>query len=212
MPQERPRPGKTRPGGRTAATRRAVLDATSEILVESGFSHLDLAAVAERAGVGRTTVYRRWGSAAGLAEDLLEDMAETSLGRTRLGDVDRDLEECALLVRKTLADPRQGRLFRSLIAASVCSEETAEALHRFYAKRVGEWTPCVHEAVERGELPGEVSPERLVRTVSAPLYYQFLTTPVELTEEDAVEAAQQALALARAGLLNRPWTDEGPGV
>ncbi|WP_229868212.1 TetR/AcrR family transcriptional regulator, partial [Streptomyces chryseus] len=68
-------PGTVRPGGRTAKVRAAVLEATQEALIEGGFHALNLDRVAARAGVGKTTVYRRWGSAAGLVADLLRDMA-----------------------------------------------------------------------------------------------------------------------------------------
>ena len=59
-----------RPGGRTATVRAAVLRATGDMLVESGLQGLELTAVADRAGVGKSTVYRRWGSVPALVTDL----------------------------------------------------------------------------------------------------------------------------------------------
>jgi len=69
-------PGTVRPGGRTARVRAAVLQAAGDVLAEHGLAHLDLADVARRAEVGKTTVYRRWGSVTGLVADLLADMVE----------------------------------------------------------------------------------------------------------------------------------------
>lgn len=143
-------PGTVRPGGRTARVRAAVLRAAGDVLAEQGFAHLDLADLARRAEVGKTTVYRRWGSVSGLVSDLLSDMAEQSLPRTETGSVLGDLRANAALVRRTLADPRQGALFRAVIAAATCDSRTAEALRRFYDVRVGEWVPCVEEGVARG--------------------------------------------------------------
>src|SRR4051812_40821381 len=124
-------PGTIRPGGRTARVRTAVLRAAGDALAEQGFDHLDLADVARRADVGKTTVYRRWGSVTGLVADLLTDMAEQSLPRARTGSLLGDLKANAELVRKTLTDPRQGPLFTAVIAAATCDARTAEALHRF---------------------------------------------------------------------------------
>ncbi|MFD0479734.1 TetR/AcrR family transcriptional regulator [Nonomuraea thailandensis] len=45
--------------------RAAVLEATQDELVERGFHGLTMDQVAARAGVGKTTVYRRWGSTPG---------------------------------------------------------------------------------------------------------------------------------------------------
>lgn len=194
-------PGTVRPGGRTARVRTAVLRAAGDVLAEQGFAHLDLADVARRADVGKTTVYRRWGSVTGLVADLLGDMAEQSLPRTETGSVLGDLRANAGLVRRTLADPRQGALFRAVIAAAACDERTAEALRRFYDARVGEWVPCVEQAVARGELPPGTDAAEVVRAVSAPLYYALLTTGMAPGVAAAERAAEAAVAAAAAGVF-----------
>ncbi|WP_335976127.1 TetR/AcrR family transcriptional regulator [Streptomyces sp. CA2R106] len=196
-------PGTVRPGGRTARVRTAVLAAAGDALAEQGFAHLDLADVARRAEVGRTTVYRRWGTVTGLVADLLVDMAETSLPRTETGSLLGDLTANAQLVRRTLADPRQGALFRAVIAAATCEPRTAEALHRFYDTRVQEWAPCVEQAVARGEAPEGTDPCEVVRAVSAPLYYRLLTTADAPDEAAAHRAAAAAATAARAGVYVR---------
>src|SRR5882757_4327303 len=93
-------PGTVRPGGRTARVREAVLRAAGDALAEQGFAHLDLADIARRADVGKTTVYRRWGTVTGLVADVLADMAEQSLPRSETGSVLGDLRANAALVRR----------------------------------------------------------------------------------------------------------------
>ncbi|MGW0752513.1 TetR/AcrR family transcriptional regulator [Streptomyces sp. NPDC002587] len=194
-----PDPGTVRPGGRTARVRAAVLRAAGDTLAEAGFHGLDLAEVARRAEVGKTTVYRRWGTVAALVADLLTDMAEQSLPHTDTGSLLEDLRANAGLVRRTLADSRQGALFKAVIAAAATDERTAEALHRFYEVRVAEWAPCVRRAVERGELPTGTDAGEVIRAVSAPLYYRFLITGAPLDEDAADRAVRAAVAAARAG-------------
>lgn len=196
-------PGTVRPGGRTARVRAAVLRAAGDAMAEGGFAHLDLADIARRAEVGKTTVYRRWGSVTGLVADLLTDMAEQSLPRTETGSLLDDLKANARLVQRTLTDPRQGALFKAVIAAATCDARTAQALHRFYETRVEEWAPCVQQAVARGELPEDTDPHEVVRAVSAPLYYRFLTTDDQLDEATADRSAEAAVAAARAGVYTR---------
>ncbi|MER7485985.1 TetR/AcrR family transcriptional regulator [Streptomyces sp. NPDC126497] len=196
-------PGTVRPGGRTARVRASVLRAAGDALAEHGFAHLDLADVARRAEVGRTTVYRRWGTVTGLVADLLLDMAEQSLPRTETGSLLGDLRANARLVQRTLADPRQGALFKAVIAAATGEARTAEALHRFYDVRVGEWAPCVQQAVDRGEVPEGTDAHEVIRAVSAPLYYRLLTTGAPLDEAAADRAAEAAAAAARAGAYVR---------
>ncbi|MFJ4713092.1 TetR/AcrR family transcriptional regulator [Streptomyces sp. NPDC088785] len=203
-PSSDPEPGTLRPGGRTARVRAAVLAAAGDVLAEQGFAGLDLADVARRAEVGKTTVYRRWSSPTGLVTDLLAEMAEESLPRTATGSLREDLSANAHLVRRTLADPRQGPLFRAVIAAAACDERTARALGRFYAVRVAEWAPAVDEAVARGELPPGTDAAEVVRAVSAPLYYRLLTTGAAPTGADADRAVAAAVAAAGAGVFVSP--------
>ncbi|MGW0774963.1 TetR/AcrR family transcriptional regulator C-terminal ligand-binding domain-containing protein [Streptomyces sp. NPDC002835] len=196
-------PGTVRPGGRTARVRAAVLQAAGDCLAERGFVHLDLGDVARRAEVGKTTVYRRWGTVTGLVADLLTDMAEQSLPRTETGSLLGDLKANARLVQRTLADPRQGALFKAMIAAATCEPRTAEALHHFYDIRVKEWAPCVQQAVDRGELPEDTDTHEVIRAVSAPLYYRLLTSGDPLDEAAADRAAEAAATAARAGAYLR---------
>ncbi|GAA4552475.1 TetR/AcrR family transcriptional regulator [Streptomyces collinus] len=193
-------PGTVRPGGRTARVREAVLRAAEDALTEQGFTGLDLADVARRADVGKTTVYRRWGSVTALVADLLEDMAEQSAPRTETGSLLGDLTANALLVQRTLTDPRQGPLFKALIAAATGDAKTAAALHRFYDIRVREWAPCVRQAVNRGEVPEGTDPHEVIRAVSAPLYYHLLISGGRLDEVTAARAAEAAVTAARAGV------------
>lgn len=195
--------GAVRPGGRTAAVRAAVLRATGDMLVESGLRGLELTDVAERAGVGKSTVYRRWGSVPALVTDLLCDMAATSLPRADTGSLRGDLSSNASLVRRTLSDRRQGRLFKAIIAAATYDPRTAEALSTFYERRVMEWSGCVVDAVARGEAPEKTDAAAVIRQVSAPLYYQFLTSTKPLTAKDAQRAVDAAIAAIAAGVFAR---------
>jgi AcrR family transcriptional regulator len=178
------------------------LRATGDLLAESGLAGIDLTEVAARAGVGKTTVYRRWGSAPTLVADLLTEMAAESLPRADTGSLAADLHANAALVRKTLSDRRQGPLFKAIIAAATCDPRTAQALEHFYDTRVAEWAPCVVDAIARGEAPEDTDPSAAIRQVSAPLYYQFLTTTTPLKKVDAERAADAALAAIAAGALS----------
>ena len=47
---------------RSEASRKAILDATYELLKAVGFHQMSIEGVASRAGVGKTTIYRWWSS------------------------------------------------------------------------------------------------------------------------------------------------------
>jgi AcrR family transcriptional regulator len=190
-----------RPGGRTARIRASVMQAVGDVLAELGLAGVELADIARRAGVGKTTVYRRWGSAAALVADLLADMAEQSTPRSHTGSLQGDLEANARLVQQALDDRRQGRVFAALIAAATGDSPTARALEHFYDVRIAEWEPCVDEAVARGELPVGTDSAAVIRAVSAPLYYQRLTRTDPIGRDRAITAARAAAAAGAAGVF-----------
>ncbi|WP_280234199.1 TetR/AcrR family transcriptional regulator [Nocardia cyriacigeorgica] len=200
MTQDSTVPGSVRPGGRTARVRTAVLDAAGDLLAEHGFAHLDLSEVAARAEVGKTTVYRRWRTPTGLIADLLTDMAEQSLPRADTGALLGDLTANARLVAKTLTDPRQGRLFRAVIAAATCDDTTAAALRRFYDIRLTEWSPCITDAIARGEAPPGTDPRAVLTAVSGPLYYRLLASGDPIDDFAARTAAESAAEAAARGV------------
>ncbi|UBU15182.1 TetR/AcrR family transcriptional regulator [Nonomuraea gerenzanensis] len=191
--------GTVRPGGRTARVRAAVLEATQDELVERGFHGLTMDQVAARAGVGKTTVYRRWGSTPGLVADLMNELANQSADHADTGSVEEDLRANALAVLDALNDGRLGVTFQAVIAAATSDEQAAQALRGFYLRRIEEWAKVVDLAVRRGELPEGTDGGEVIRAVSAPLYYRLVVTREPVTRVVAEQSVARTLAAARAG-------------
>jgi AcrR family transcriptional regulator len=68
-----PLAGERRERADAAANRVRILDATRLVLAERGAEGITLDAVAERAGVGKGTVFRRFGDRSGLFQALLDE-------------------------------------------------------------------------------------------------------------------------------------------
>ncbi|MFC5831886.1 TetR/AcrR family transcriptional regulator [Nonomuraea insulae] len=191
--------GTVRPGGRTARVRAAVLEATQDELVEHGFHGLTMDQVAARAGVGKTTVYRRWGTKAGLVADLMNELANQSSAHADTGGIEADLYANALAVVEAISDRRLGVTFQAVIAAATSDDQAAQALRGFFQRRIEEWANVVDLAVERGELPKGTDGAEVIRAISAPLYYRLVVTREPVTEEVAEWSVARTLAAARAG-------------
>ena len=82
-------PGAGRP--RDPRIDSAILAATTELLVDIGYSNLSLAAVAERAGTTKSALYRRWSSKAELVHEAAFPVAPTAL-LTPAGDFAADIQ------------------------------------------------------------------------------------------------------------------------
>jgi AcrR family transcriptional regulator len=194
--------GRARPGGRTARTRAAVLDATIAELVRHGYAALTVDAVAARAGVNRTTVYRRWGGREGLVADAVEAFAAGQARVPDTGDVDEDLRRWARSIFDMLATPDSAAVVRAVFGGGD-SPRLRELRHRWWSVRAALVVPVVARAVERGQLPAGTDPVEVVKHVGAPLYYRLLVLDEELTAAAADLAAAVTAAAAHAGVFVR---------
>lgn len=190
-----------RPGGRSARVRDAVRQATLAELAEHGYRGLTVENVAERSGVHKTTVYRRWGSVAGLISDALELAGGEPWPIPDTGSIEGDLRGIVQLVRSGFDDPELGPVSSAFVAAAVQDPDAARALHEFFMARHEQSAEVVRRAVERGELPDMVDVREVIRVAVAPVYYRLFVAHEPVTERDADRAADAALAAARAGVL-----------
>ena len=192
----------TRPGGRTARTRAAVLKATVAELAERGYEALTVEQVASRAGAHKTTLYRRWGGKRGLVVDAVEAFAAGAVQVPDTGSVDEDLRRWARSIVAMLTARDSGPVVRALLGAGD-TPETRDLRRRFYRTRVALVVPIVERAVERGELPPGTDAAEVIKQVGAPLYYRFLVIAEPLTPAAADLAVDAAVAAARAGVFAR---------
>src|SRR5512142_1481611 len=101
---------------RSAEADRAILTATADLLAERGLAAMSIEEVAARAGVGKTTIYRRWPSKGLLALDafVISFRAEQPLPDT--GSLRGDLlSALRAWVRATTQTP-MGPMLTGLIA------------------------------------------------------------------------------------------------
>ncbi|MFI7103907.1 TetR/AcrR family transcriptional regulator [Streptomyces sp. NPDC050161] len=192
-------PGTRRPGGRTARTRAAVRDAVLTGLSEHGYPGLTVEYVAERSGVHKTTLYRRWGGIEGMVADALDLAGDDSWLPPDTGTLEGDLRALAQEVVRSFADREVGASGSAIIAAAFHSERAADALRAYYAERFARCEAIVERAVERGELPAAVDAGALVRAASAPVFFRLFITREPVDSDLAAQSAAAAVAAARAG-------------
>ena len=118
-------PGTARPGGRTARTAEAVFASTIDELSARCYDEVSIESIAARAGVHKTTVYRRWHSKAELIMQALTDTAGSLIHVPDTGCVDEDLRALCRLVQATLASPRGAATTRTLLAGAAAALRSA---------------------------------------------------------------------------------------
>ncbi|GAA3666981.1 TetR/AcrR family transcriptional regulator [Microbacterium marinilacus] len=112
------RSGSSRPGGRTARTREAVHAAARELMSKLGAEHLTIPAVADRAGVHATTVYRRWQTAEALLLDVLAEDIAAQAPLAVTGDLHADILRYARSLAIELGRPGGLAVVHALLATA----------------------------------------------------------------------------------------------
>jgi AcrR family transcriptional regulator len=157
-----------RPGGRSERIRHAVSDAVREYFRE-GEINFSVRDVADRAGVHRTTVYRRWPTRADLVAEALRDhTAQLKVPDT--GSWRTDLEKLVFELADFFADPVEVGMNVSLAAGN---DPQSSAVTRHH------WGPVIDSirqpilrAVERGEIDPDLDADALLELMMSPLVLQ----------------------------------------
>ncbi|MEW2119194.1 TetR/AcrR family transcriptional regulator [Streptomyces sp. NPDC005474] len=150
---------------RSATADAAILAATRDALVELGWSGLTLGDVATRAGVAKTTLYRRWPGKNELVVDAVAALFD-ELELPDRGSLAADIEGVVLQFAAILVRPETKSGLMAVVAESTRDEALRE---RIRTSIVDRQKRLVLEgrarAQQRGELPPEKDPEDTARTV-----------------------------------------------
>lgn len=192
-----------RPVGRGRKAQTAVRAATLAELLDRGYAELTVEGVAQRAGVHKTTVYRRWKDRASLVVDALAEHFATDIPTPDTGAVETDLQALARALAHSMEGPVGRAVQTAMYSDAGRLPEVAEARRRIFADRFRRAEPVITRAVERGELPAGTDPVELLKTLVAPIYFRLLVSADPIGQGTADQAVRITLAAARAGALTR---------
>lgn len=191
------------PLGRGPKVRAAVLAATIDELAEHGYAAFTVEKVAQRTGVHKTTVYRRWPDRDALITDALSDGVDAEIPIPDTGSIEEDLRALARSLVTWIGSPH-GRAVLAVMLPGATGEPRPPAPTRHvFRDRIRKALPVVTRAVTRGELPAGTDPAEMIKTLVAPIYFRVLITRESVDDKTADRAATLALTAARAGLFGK---------
>jgi AcrR family transcriptional regulator len=188
----------TTPLTRSARSDKAILDATRELLAEGGVRDLTVEGVAARAGVAKTTIYRRWRGKHELALAVLIDMVEQVVATPDLGDTRAELVSFVDAAVTILGQTIMGRVMQGLVSDLASDPGLAEAFQdKVVAMRIAEADRLLARGIERGDLRADTDVELAHELLFGPVYYRLLLSGAPLDEDLAgrvVDAVMTAFA------------------
>ncbi|CAM5391505.1 TetR/AcrR family transcriptional regulator [Streptomyces pilosus] len=150
---------------RDAAADAAILAATRQALIEVGWSKLTLGDVAVRAGVAKTTLYRRWAGKNELVVDAVAELFD-ALRLPDRGSLAADIEGVVLQFAAILARPEARSGLMAVVAEATRDEALRERIRASIVERQKRLVLAGRaRAQERGELPPERDAGEAARSV-----------------------------------------------
>ncbi|MCC3773949.1 TetR/AcrR family transcriptional regulator [Streptomyces sp. UNOB3_S3] len=164
MSSAAPPPARRTGRPRSAEADRAILDATRAALVELGWSKLTLGDVATRAGVAKTTLYRRWAGKNELVVDAVAALFDEHLELPDRGSLQADIEGVVLQFASLLERPETKTALMAVVAESTRDDALRDRIRSAIVDRQKSLVLLGRaRAQARGELPREPDPESAAR-------------------------------------------------
>jgi len=160
---------------RSERAHRAILDAARELLIIDGFADLRLEHVASRAGVGKATIYRRWGSKEALALELLMELAAPHIAVKETGDTREELLAAVNNARRALTDTSFGPVIRALLSQIALNKDLGDPFRASVVQgRRDEVTKTVRRGIVRGDIRPDADVEIATELLVGPVYFRLM--------------------------------------
>ena len=188
---------------------RAIVGATLELLAEHGVRDLRMDDIADRARVGKATIYRRYRSKGELVTAAVAALvSEIRIPDT--GSTQRDLLELMRSAVNVYSGSIEAAAMPSLVDAMSRDVELARAVREgFLAVRRAALHAVLERGVERGDLRADLDFELALDVLGGPLFYRLLVTggPIDRAlAEGVVELILRGFAPAQPSVRTPPAT------
>ncbi|MEL6320040.1 MAG: TetR/AcrR family transcriptional regulator [Cyanobacteria bacterium J06626_14] len=178
---------------RSKRSHQAMLQATLELLAEVGFEAMSMDAIAARAGVGKTTIYRRYSGKEELVADAIEslrqDVVIPDTGHL-WSDLDALIENAAQITLSPL-----GRQTVAMIISSASSNPQFAQIYwtKYLQPRRQAFAIVLERAKVRNEVQAELDPGLVFDTMSGIMLYALIFQPTTESWTDYVRRALELL-------------------
>ncbi|MGV2826575.1 TetR/AcrR family transcriptional regulator [Myxosarcina sp. GI1(2024)] len=185
---------------RSTKSHQAILKATLELLGEVGFETMSIEAIANRAGVGKTTIYRRYSNKEELVTDAIESIRQDVV-IPNTGNLWKDIDELIENAAQITLSPL-GRQTVAMIISSATSNSQFARLYwtKYLQPRREAFAVVIKRAKTKNEVRLDLDSGLLFDSMSGIMLYALIFQP---TTESWTEYVRRALYLLFQGAMDR---------
>ena len=192
MSESKPKRGRPR----SIESHQAILETTLSLLAEVGFDAMSIEAIANRAGVGKTTIYRRYSGkeelVAAAIESIREEVVIADTG-SLWGDLDAIIENAA----QTTLSPLGRQAVAMIITSASTNSQFAQLYWKTYLQpRRRAFSVVIDRAKARNEVKNDLDPGLVFDVMSGTMLYARIFQP---TSESWKAHVRRALRLLLEG-------------
>ena len=180
-PAQRTKP--VRIDARIAQTRDLVFASTLDLLAEVGVRGITVERIAERSGVARSTIYRRWPDLSTLFLEAFEGIVRRPLPAPS-GNLEVELEQYLHDYAERLNDPTYFAVLVALIEWGWRDRQFAVTQRDFFDERRSRAAGIVRAGLKAGRIRGDIDVRSAMRAIEAPFLYVRMIDNDAITEED----------------------------
>jgi AcrR family transcriptional regulator len=188
---------------RSELSRRAILEAAGDLMLEGGLHAATIEGIAARAGVSKATIYKWWPSRGAVALDGFLDHVQHSLAIPEDATLVEALEFQVNELIRLFRDTECGPIMRAIISQTESDPDLAKAVReRWLAPRRAVAYEVIRTGIERGELRAGMDVAAVMDQLYAPLYYRLMFGHEPLGETLAATLVEQLLVGIRLPIGN----------
>ena len=168
-------PEKTSGRPRSESSRRAILDATRRLLTHSSVQKLSIEAIARKAGVGKTTIYRWWpNKAAVVMEAVFSQPAFHNVLPTPRSAAEGVQSQIEKLARQLSG--KNGRTIAEIIGEAQPDAESLRLLiQSFLQDRYNALSSYIEGGKQNGEFDADIDTDSAIDIILGPLFFRLLS-------------------------------------
>jgi len=157
---------------------QAILRATLDLLAEVGYQSISIEAIAARAGVGKTTIYRRYTSKEEIVADAIESLRE-DLPTPNTGNFWEDVDILTDHAAQKIDSPLGRQTLALIISTASSNPQFAQVYKTKYIKlRREAFAQVLERAKSRGEIDKDADIDLIIDILSGAIYYAVVFKPV----------------------------------
>jgi TetR/AcrR family transcriptional regulator of autoinduction and epiphytic fitness len=181
---------------RIERSRMVVLTAAVDELSEAGYGGVTIEAVAARAGVAKSTIYRHWPDKLALIADAFETFHEEMVPDLSALSARESVELLLGHVAEVVVDSTFSRCIPALIEGAERDPRVREFHHRYSAERRQALIDLVARGIREGEFRTDVDPELATGALLGAIFYRRLMTGEPFAPDGAAELVRTVLGRA----------------